>query len=581
MFRPADRENLRWFWDNYLKSKSPWLILVLGMVTAQGIVYQQFLSLTENGLRVIFDEGSASQLAWVCGFVFLLFAIRALLSYVTPRLSAWLAADAVLKMRRDLISHLLTLDLAFFEKTNSGEIILRLVNQVDGLSRFVGQSSVNAARDFVTIIIVSGYLVYKSPILFATAIIVIPAIAVMMQVVSHRIKEIQANAEQALGAYMTGIEEMSNGMRTVKISGQEPREQDRLFKASFGIRNLMIRLQSVQALAMPTIDVAAAFVYVLVIGGGGMMVLDPKGNFDAADLITFLLGLVILFDPLRLLAGFFAQLQASLVQLNSIRSLHNTQPSIRDHDGAKDEFDPTGDIVFDDVTFSYDPKHALFDGLDLTLRGCRTTAIVGATGSGKTTVLSLMTRLYNVGSGKITISGTPIEDIKVRSLRDSFSVVAQDIVIFNDTIFENIRYVRPDATDEEVWAAAEAAEIAELMRRRGNAPLGPKGSQLSGGQKQRIGIARAFLRSAPIVLLDEATSALDQQTEEKVQTALKRLSEGRTTIMVAHRLSSVVSADHIYVLDAGKVVEEGNHQALMAQEGLYCAMFRSQKKNYD
>lgn len=580
LFRPVDRDNLVWFWRNYLRQNAAWLILILALVSAQGLVYQQFLSLTENGLRTIFEDGSLSQLAWICVVVFLLFGARAFLSYVTPRLSAWIATSAVLQMRKDMIAHLLTLDLAYFERTNVGEIILRLVNQADGLSRFVGQSTVNAVRDAVTILIVSFYLAYKAPGLFAMAIIVIPVIAVMLQLVSHRIKSIQAEAENVLGAYMSGIEEMSNGMRTVKISGQEGRERERLFDASSGIRELGIRLQAAQALAMPSIDMVSAFVYVLVIGGGGYMVLSPEHSFDAAELITFLLGLVILFDPMRLLAGFFTQLQASLILLDGVRSVHRETASISDRLGAIDQFDVHADIVLEDVGFSYDAEQPLFENLDLRLPGSATTAIVGATGSGKTTVLSLITRLYEVQTGRITIGDKDIRDIKVRSLRNAFSVVAQDIVIFNASIWENIRYVRPEASDEEIWAAAEAAEIADLIRKRGNAPLGPKGSQLSGGQKQRIAIARAFLREAPIVLLDEATSALDQRTEEKVQTALKRLSEGRTTIIVAHRLSSVVNADHIFVLDAGKVIEEGTHAKLMSDNGLYAAMFRSQRQGY-
>ena len=580
LFRQVDRDNIAWFWRNYLRQNAGWLVLILLLVSAQGLVYQQFLSLTENGLRTIFENGSLSQLAWICVVVFLLFGARAFLSYVTPRLSAWIATGAVLQMRKDMISHLLTLDLSYFERTNVGEIILRLVNQADALSRFVGQSTVNAVRDAVTIIIVSFYLFFKAPGLFAIAIIVIPVIAVMLQLVSHRIKSIQSEAENVLGAYMSGIEEMSNGMRTVKISGQEDRERDRLFDASTGIRQLGIRLQAAQALAMPSIDMVSAFVYVLVIGGGGYMVLSPEYSFDAAELITFLLGLVILFDPMRLLAGFFTQLQASLILLDGIRSVHRETASISNRPNASDQFDVHADIVLNNVGFSYTAEQPLFQNLDLKLPGSATTAIVGATGSGKTTILSLITRLYEVQDGQITIGGTDIRDITVRSLRNAFSVVAQDIVIFNASIWENIKYVRPEATDEEIWAAAESAEIADLIHRRGDAPLGPKGSQLSGGQKQRIAIARAFLRQAPIVLLDEATSALDQKTEEKVQTALKRLSEGRTTIIVAHRLSSVVNADHIFVLDAGKVIEQGSHSQLMAEKGLYAAMFLSQRQGY-
>ncbi|WP_254054521.1 ABC transporter ATP-binding protein [Roseovarius sp. EL26] len=563
-----------------MKNKAPWLILVLILVALQALVYQQFLSLTENGLRVIFDDGSMLQLAKVCAFVFALFLTRGVLSYIVPRISVWLACNAVREMRQDIITHLLRLDLAYFERTKAGDIILRVVNQVDGLSNFVGHGTVSAARDFITIIVISGYLIYKSPLLFTAAIIVIPALVLMMRFVSDNIKEIQANAENAFGDYMSGIEEMSNGMRTVKISGQEDSERERLFDATDGIRDLNIRLNAAQALFPPSIDLVSAFVYTLVIGGGGYMVIQGGYGIDAAGIITFLLGLVILFDPMRLLATFFAQLQASLILLASVRGIYSEEMRIKDHEGSVSEFDEQGDITFDQVDFAYDAQHPLFENFNITIEGGKKTAVVGATGSGKTSILSLTSRLYDVEGGRISIGDRDIRDIKVKSLRSAFSVVAQDIVIFNASIWENIRYVAPNATDEDIWAAAEAAEIADLIRARGEAPLGPKGSQLSGGQKQRIAIARAFLRSAPILLLDEATSALDQKTEERIQGALGRLSKNKTTIIVAHRLSSVVNADKIYVLDMGKVAEQGTHEELMSQNGLYAAMYASQKQGY-
>lgn len=580
-FSEQDRKNIAWFWNNYLKSKSPWLLLVLGMVLVQAFAYQQFLSLTETGLRVIFDHGAIADLVQICGLVFLLFALRGTVSYLTPRLSASLASDAVLRMRQDLITHLLSLDLNFFERTSSGEIILRVVNQAQDLSLFVGQATVNAVRDATTIIVVSAYLIYKSPLLFTSALIAFPIIIYMMQKVSEHIKRIQANAENAMGAYMSGLEEMTNGMRTVKISSQEEQEKIRLFEATEGIKSLSINLQAAQATVLPAIDFVSAFVYTLVIGGGGYLALSGTSDMDGAGVISFLLGMVLVFDPARLLAQFVARLQAHLVLLDGICSLYREVPQIQDKRTSDEDFDPQGDLILKGVTFGYHPETPLFDKLNLRLEGGKITAIVGATGSGKTTVLSLLTRLYQVQGGQITIGGKPIDDIKIKSLRRAFSVVSQDIVIFNSSIWDNIKYVRPDATDSEIWAAAEAAEIAELIRTRGDSNLGPKGSQLSGGQKQRIAIARAFLRSAPILLLDEATSALDQKTEDKVQRALARLSRGKTTIIVSHRLSSITQADQIFVLDNGQVLEAGSHADLITQKGQYFAMYSSQKRGYE
>ena len=581
LYSQTDRDNIRWFWHSYLKKHSGWLFVVLGMILVQGVVYQQFLSMTENGLRVIFEAGAMRELIMVCLVVFFLFAVRGVMSFLVPLVTVRIANQAIFEMRRDLIGHLMSLDLAYFERTKSGDIIHKLVTQTQLLGTFVGLATAGAVRDAVTVVIVSGYLIWKNPILFGTAVVVLPFIIWVMNFVSDRVKRMQGEAETALGDYMNGIEETVNGMRTVKIASQEDVEAGRLMKGTGSIRDLMSRVQITQALTMPSIDLSSAFVYVLVIGGGGYMVLSPAFDVDGAGIITFLLGMVMVFDPARLLAQFFGSLQSNLVLLDRIRGLYYETPSITDKPGAVSEFDTSADIELKNVSFAYSEDQPLFDGLNMTFKGGRVSAIVGATGSGKTTILSLLSRLYDVTGGEITFGDQPIGGLQVGALRGAFSVVAQDIVIFNNSIWENIRYVNPDASEEEVWQAAENAEIADLIRRRGDAPVGPKGAQLSGGQKQRIAIARAFLRDAPILLLDEATSALDQATEERIRAALDRLTKDKTTIVVAHRLSSVADADQIFVLEAGQLVEQGKHEALLDNSGLYAQLYRAQKRGYD
>ncbi|MEM6307802.1 MAG: ABC transporter transmembrane domain-containing protein, partial [Pseudomonadota bacterium] len=335
-FSPVDRDNLRWFWTHYFKEKTPRLIVVFLLVIGQGAIYQQFLSLTDQSLRVIFENGAMRDLIYLCIMVFLVFVFRGIMSFLVPRLSGLIAMDAIKRLRQDLIAHVMTLDLAFFERTTPGEFILRLVHQTDGLAAFVGQATVRAVRDVATIVIVSGYLFYKQPLLFSIAALVIPILIFAMQRISGRIKGIQTKTEQAIGDYIASIEEIVTGMRTVKISNQDQAEATRLSKSVNDIKINRVRLLTAQAMAMPFVDFAAAFVYVLVIGGGGYVVLSPAYDVDGASIITFLLGLILIFDPGRRIAEYLTSVQATLIILDGVRSLHRETPTIQNAPHAQD-----------------------------------------------------------------------------------------------------------------------------------------------------------------------------------------------------------------------------------------------------
>ena len=576
MFSETDKVNIGWFWKNYIKEKARWLLLILCMIIIQGLVYQQFLVYTERGLRVIFENGKFLDLVKICGFVILAFGMRAVISYLVPVLSVRLTSEAVLKLRSHLINKVVHLSQVYFDKNNSSELILRMVSQVDGISQFVGHTAVNAIRDTVTIIIVSGYLLYKSTILFLAALIVLPIIFLILKAVSETIKRIQRTAENIFGEYISNIEEMASGIRTIKMSNQEGAEIKRMYTASLGIKNLSISLQKAQALVLPAIDLSSAFVFVLVIGGGGYMVLSDDFALDGAAIITFILGLVIIFDPARGLSQFFARLQASLVLLESIKFLLNSKDE-KSEDERRPHFKADKvDISFNNISFSYLEGAKVFDNISMEFKSGQKTAIVGSTGSGKTTILSLISRLYEVSDGSITFNGQDGRKFSRSSIRSNFSVVAQDIVIFNSSIRDNIRYANPKASESDIKKAAMLARIDRLMLERGDVPVGPKGSQLSGGQKQRIAIARAFLRPAPVLILDEATSALDSITEKHVNEAFYELQKGKTTIVVTHKFSSVLDADKIYVLESGKLVEQGTHAEFMNRDSLYKSMLDAQ-----
>ena len=304
-----------------MRARAKWLVLVMLLIIFQGFVYQQFLVLTESGLRVIFSSGTFSELIWVCLAILLIFSVRGFTSFVIPTISAKLATSALFELRRDLTSHILRLPQSYFDKTSSGDLILRLVNQVQELSTIVGQTAVKAVRDAATVIIVSSYLIYKNVYLFSIALVVIPLIAFLMIAVVRRVKQLQVFTQESTGKFISNIDEMKSGMRTTKMARQEEAEALRISTSAQSIRSYTYKLMRAHALTPPVIDLSSAFVYMLVVGGGGYMALSDQYDMDGASIIAFLIGLVIVFDPARNVAQFFTQIQSSLILLESVNSV--------------------------------------------------------------------------------------------------------------------------------------------------------------------------------------------------------------------------------------------------------------------
>ena len=562
-----------------MRFRAKWLILVLLLIIFQGIVYQQFLVLTETGLRVIFASGKFRELIWVCLAILIIFSVRAFTSFVIPTISAKLSTSALFELRHDLTQHILRLPQAYFDKTSSGDLILRLVTQVQELSTFVGQTTVKAMRDTATVVIVSGYLVYKNIYLFSIALVVIPLIALLMITVVRRVRKMQALAETAIGKFIANIDEMKTGMRTTKMTAQEEEEAQRVSGSANLIRAYTYKLMRTHALTPPVIDLSSAFVYMLVVGGGGYMALSDQFDMDGASIIAFLIGLVIVFDPARNVAQFFTQLQSSLILLDSVHSIFDVKAEqLNSGTNYNNKSQPIG-IKLENVNFNYTSNSETLKNITMDFKPGTKNAIVGSTGSGKTTILSLIGRLYDLDSGTISFNGEDISKLRISSVREQITIVSQDIVIFDQSLEDNIRYAYPMATKEMIIEAAKKSRIDKLVLERKESPVGPNGSQLSGGQKQRIALARAFLKPAPILLLDEATSALDSVTEANVVKSLDRLGENTTTIVVAHNLSSIEDADVIFVLDEGRLMEFGTHSELIKKNKYYAAMVNAQNKN--
>ena len=541
-------------------------------------MYQQFLVLTESGLRVIFSSGEFSDLIWVCLAILLIFSVRALTSFIIPTITAKLSTTAIFELRHDLTQHILHLPQSYFDRISSGDLILRLVNQIQQLSTFVGQTTVKAMRDTATVVIVSSYLIYKNIYLFSIALVVIPLIAFLMIAVIRRVRKMQALAETAVGKFISNIDEMKNGMRTTKMANQEEAEGQRISGSAKLIRKYTYKLMRTHALTPPVIDLSSAFVYMLVVGGGGYMALSDQFDMDGASIIAFLIGLVIVFDPAKNVAQFFTQLQSSLILLESVHSVFDIKAEKLNSGKLHKPKVKSITIKLKNVNFNYSSSSTTLKNISMEFKPGTKSAIVGSTGSGKSTILSLIGRLYEIDSGTISFNGDDISKLSISSVRNYITIVSQDIVIFDQSLEDNIRYADPSATREMIVEAAKKAEIDKLLFERKERPVGPNGSQLSGGQKQRVALARAFLKPAPILLLDEATSALDAVTEASIAKSLNKISRNTTTIVVAHKLSSIKDANVIFVLDKGNLVEFGTHSELIKKKKYYANMINAQNK---
>ena len=521
-FSDRDKSNLKWFWANYMKARAKWLIVVLLLILFQGFVYQQFLVLTESGLRVIFSDGTFSELIWVCLAILVIFSVRAFTSFVIPTISAKLSTYALFELRRDLTQHILHLPQSYFDKTSSSDLILRLVNQVQELSTFVGQTTVKAMRDCATVVIVSGYLVYKNLYLFSIALIVIPIISFLMLAVVKRVRKMQGLAETAIRNFISNIDEMKAGMRTTKMTGQETSEGQRVSDSAQSIRSYTYKLMRTHALTPPVIDLSSAFVYMLVVGGGGYMALSDQFDMDGASIIAFLIGLVIVFDPARNVAQFFTQLQSSLILLESVYSVFDVKSeNLKVGQIYRKKNGPIG-VEFKNVSFNYNSNIETLKNISLNFKPGTKSAIVGGTGSGKTTILNLIGRLYDLKSGTINFNGTDISNLSISSVRNQITLVSQDIVVFDQSLEDNIRYADPSATRKRFTRPQERLKSTDLLLKRQGNTVGPNGSQLSGGQKQYHCTCARFFKPAPILLLDEATSALDAVTEASISKIIEK-----------------------------------------------------------
>ena len=506
------------------------------------------------------------------------YVLKGWLYYIITVVGHGMGVRVEADMRRDIFQHMQSLSFSFYDQNRTGALMSRITNDLFEITELAHHGPENVLICTLTIV---GALIIMLGMNWKLALVLIISLPVCILFTARQQKSMMDESievKRKTAEINSAIESGISGIRTAKAFANEEAEDEKfeksndIFKtAKTGYYRAMGRYQS-------GMEFTAGAMQVLVIAFGGFLIM--RGEMDYVELITFSLYVSTFVSPIRRLVSFMEQYVNGSAGFLRFVEIMRTEPGISDAPDARELTDVRGGIRFDDVSFTYDDGTEVLKNIDLSIRPGERFALVGPSGGGKTTMCSLIPRFYDATSGRVLVDGQDVRSVTQESLRRSIGIIQQDVFLFAGTVRENIRYGRPDATDAEVVEAAVRAEIhAEIMELPDgyDTYVGERGVMLSGGQKQRISIARVFLKNPPVLILDEATSALDTVTEQKIQQSLDELSRGRTCIIIAHRLSTVQSADRIAVVEGSGIVECGSHAELTAKNGEYAALCRAQR----
>ncbi|CQR47207.1 Putative multidrug export ATP-binding/permease protein [Paraliobacillus sp. PM-2] len=520
------------------------------------------------------------QLFIIVGGAFLIFVVlRPPIEYYRQYLAQWTGNKILYDIREKLFDHIQKLSLKFYSQTKTGEIISRVIHDVEQTKNFVMTGLMNIWLDMVTILIAIGIMLSMDIRLTIVAIALFPLYGLSVKIFYGKLRNLTRDRSQALAQVQGHLHERVQGIPVTRSFALEGYEEQQFDKQNRNFLDRAIDHTIWNAKTFAVMNTITDLAPLLVIAFAGYFAIT--GNLTVGTIAAFVGYMDRVYSPLRRLISSSTVLVQSIASMDRVYELLDETYDIKDKPNAKEITSIKGDITFDHVSFQYEEEEEIvLKDVSLDVKQGETIALVGMSGGGKSTIISLIPRFYDVTSGAIRIDGTDIRDVQARSLRDKIGMVLQDNILFSESIAMNIRMGKPDATDEEVIAAAKMANAHEFIKQLVNGYdtlVGERGVKLSGGQKQRIAIARVFLKNPPILILDEATSALDLESEYLIQEALEKLASNRTTFIVAHRLSTITHADRIVLIEDGQVIEEGTHDVLMKQQGNYYNLYQVQQ----
>ncbi len=561
-----------------LKYWPSFVIAVLGM-SVSAATETAFPALMKQLMDKGFQGVSAFPVWWVPIIILGIFIVRGAATFVATYSMEWLANNVLRDIRQAMFDKLVALPSTNFDAKSAGQLISKMISEA--------QQVLFAATNVITVLvrdglILTGLLAWLFWINWQLTLIVLflmPTLSVLVRKFSKRLRAVGKSHLAAIGDMTTSVEEVISGNRVVKIYGGEEYEKKRFASINSNYRGQAMRYAIAAGLQTPMSQLIAALGVSVAVSIA--LLQTREGAATTGDFVSFITAMLLMFSPLKHLAEINSNLQRGLAAAEGVFNLLDERSEA--NNGTKLLGRSSGQIRFSSVTVQYPNRdRPALNSVDLEIPAGQTYALVGPSGGGKSTFVNLLPRLYDVNSGSITLDGIDIRELKLENLRSQIALVSQDVVLFNDTIAKNIAYGRSDLSDSEISEAAKAADLLyfiDSLPQGMQTVVGDRGVRVSGGQRQRIAIARAIIKDAPILILDEATSALDTQSESNVQIAIERLREGRTTVVVAHRLSTVLNADRIIVLDQGKIVQSGTHQELIGVTGLYGALYNKMQES--
>lgn len=569
---------IRWMWRSYMRAYRWPLIAAVFLMLLEGLALGGLSYMIKPMFDVAFSSGSTSSIVGVALVVAGIFITRAIAAFGHRVLMVHVGQRVAAKLQSDMVAHMLTLDSNFFRDNSPGTLIERVRGDAQAIATIWEVVLAAVARDVVSLLALLGVALSIDWLWVVVAVAAAPILTIPMGILQKRVRRTTTDSRSSAAQISTRLDEIFHGINSIKLSGTERHEQGRVDREIDAFARTHLQSQANQGGIVAMVDIIAAVGFFGVLVYGGIQI--NSGAKTVGEFMSFFTAMALVFDPLRNLGKVSGAWQAALASLARIRGVFDERPSILSPATPATLPIPArkARIELKDVRFSYGDTPVL-RGASFTAEAGKTTALVGASGAGKSTVFNLLTRLADAKAGKVMVGGMDVTRLPLDQLRALFSVVSQEALLFDETLRDNILMGRTDVDEKTLKHALDVAHVSDFLPQTEHGldtQAGPRGSNLSGGQRQRVAIARAVLRNAPFLLLDEATSALDAKSEKLVQKALDELSKDRTTLVIAHRLATVREADKIVVMDQGQVVDQGTHDELLARGGIYAQLYKLQ-----